>query len=437
MKRFCLRFPLSLALLAAIALPVQAQPVPAQEAASHTASHLLDLLDRGEFAAAHTLFDPVMRQAVPLPVLEQVWKSMPAAGSRGPMRLVEENGVHSASIALQRGTQQFEALVSIAADGQVSGLLIRPASTAAPAPAVPNEAPFVERETEVGSGATALPATLALPKGDGPFPAVVLVHGSGAHDRDERIGPNRPFLDIARGLAAQGIAVLRYDKRSHARPQDLAAQPDIDAETTDDALLAVARLRQTPGIDAERIFVLGHSQGGMMAPRIGQRDPRIAGLILLAAPARNLLDILLEQNVRLLSLQGSLDSPAGQAHMAKLRADIAAVRHGDSDTRLLGQPARYWQSVDAVDPLAEARQSRQPLLILHGGQDIQVVDADWQAWQAAFARNPRVRLRHYPELNHLAMPSPASAGLAAYQIPAQVDAGLIADIADWIKGLTP
>lgn len=407
-RRYALPFALALAVMAAS--PLQAQPVAnARDAARERVSHLLDLLDAGEFAAAHALFDPQMREAVPLATLEQVWKSLPAAQNRGDMQLAAAGDGHGAVVPLQRGSMRFEAVVNLHADGQVSGLVVRPAS--APAPGVPDDAPFVEHETEIGSGATALPATLALPKGDRLFPAVVLVHGSGAHDRDARIGPNRPFLDIARGLAARGIAVLRYDKRSHARPQDLAVQPSI--------------------------FVLGHSQGGMMAPRIGRRDPRIAGLILLAAPARNLLDMLLEQNVRLLTLQGTHESPAGQAHLAKLRADIAAVRRGDSDARLLGQPARYWQSVDAVDPLAEARQSRQPLLILHGGQDIQVVDADWQAWQAAFAKEPRVRLRHYPGLNHLAMPSPAGAGLEHYHVPGQVDASLIADIAAWVKATRP
>src|SRR5690606_21778604 len=118
----------------------------------------------------------------------------------------------------------------------------------------PADAGFGERELSVGEGERALPATLALPDGAGPFPAVVLVHGSDPHDRDETIGPNRPFLDIARGLAAQGIAVLRYEKRTRARPQDYAT-PDsltIDSETTDDAVLALQALHALPEVDDAR-----------------------------------------------------------------------------------------------------------------------------------------------------------------------------------------
>ncbi|MDO4708223.1 MAG: alpha/beta fold hydrolase [Pseudomonadota bacterium] len=421
------------ALLLAASLCGHAQVPP--EAAHATAEALLDHLDRGEFAKAHAMLDASMQSAISQEQLRQVWQSLGAAGERSGNRIEAQGQGHTSQTVLQRANSRWVATVNIAADGKVSGLWVKPMLASQPAPAVPAYAPFGESETRIGDDARALPATLAMPKGKGPFPAVVLVHGSGAHDRDETIGPNRPFLDIARSLAAQGIAVLRYDKRSQARPGDYAQGVTIDSETTDDALMAVAHLRSLPGIDGERIFVLGHSQGGMMAPRIGQRDDKIAGLILFAAPARNLLDILVEQNARLLHMQGQDRTPAGIAHMQKLKSDIAAVRRGDADARLLNLDSRYWQSVDAVDPLREARASRQPLLILHGGHDIQVVDADWQTWRAAFDGDARASLRHYPRLNHLGMESAAGAGLESYQIPGQVDATLLADISRWIKSL--
>ena len=416
-------------------LSAHAQIAP--EAARATTRTLLDHLDRGEYAKAEAMFDDAMRAAVPQDKLAQVWQSLSPAQSRGETALKTDGDTQITSTPLQRKSARLNAIVTIAADGRVSGLFVQPAQTTAPAPAVPADANYSERDAQVGDGERALPATLAMPNGTGPFPAVVLVHGSGPNDRDETIGPNRPFLDIARGLAAQGIAVLRYDKRSHARPQDYAdGQITIDSETTDDAVLAVASLRQLPGIDPKRIYVLGHSQGAMMAPRIGSRDPAIAGLVLLAAPARPLLDILLEQNDRLLTMQGQRQSAAGIAHMQKLTAQVDGIRSGgDIEARglPLGLPAAYWRSTDGVDPVNEARQTRQPMLLLHGGHDIQVVDADWQRWQAAFGKERRATLKHYPTLNHLAIESAANAGLESYQIPGHVDAKLIDDIAQWIK----
>ena len=268
-----------------------------------------------------------------------------------------------------------------------------------------------------------------------PVPAVVLVHGSGPHDRDETIGPNRPFLDIAHGLAADGIAVLRYEKRTRARPQDFAGDTfTMDGETTADAVAAVAALRGVAGIDPARVYVLGHSQGGMLAPRIARQSGEVAGLAMLAAPARPLLDLLLEQNRYLVGLDGTVD-PAEQAHLTRLQAQVDAVR-GDGAVALadspMGLPANYWRTFETVDPVADARATDVPLLLLQGGRDIQVVDADWRLWQAAFANDPRASLHHYPALNHLGIAGEGPGNIAEYQQSGQVDATLIADIAAWI-----
>ncbi len=413
--------------------PALSQVAP--DAARATATRLLDHLDRGEYTQAEAMLDTRMKQLVPAARLEQVWKSLPATGSRGEARLRTDGATQVLIVPLTRGGARLDASIAVDGEGRVSGLLVRPsAPEAAPPPAA--DAAFVETDTKVGDGERALPATLSLPKGKGPFPAVVLVHGSGAHDRDETIGPNRPFLDIARGLAAQGIAVLRYDKRTNARPQDYAGNRiDIDSETTDDAVAALASLRAMPGIDPKRMFVLGHSQGAMMAPRIAMRDGHTAGIVLLAGPGRNMLDILAEQNVRLLGMQGTQDTPQGIAHLDKLKAQIANVR-GKGDAAIgapMNLPVDYWRSIDAVDPIAEARKAGEPMLVLQGGHDIQVVDADWQAWKAAFGDDAKVTMKRYPTLNHLAIDSPANAGLESYQTPGHVDAGLIDDIAHWIK----
>jgi len=265
----------------------------------------------------------------------------------------------------------------------------------------------------------------------------VLVHGSGPQDRNETIGPNRPFLDIARGLAAQGIAVLRYEKRTKARPQDFASgEFTVDDETTNDAVLAVDVLRKTAGIDPNRVFVLGHSQGGMMAPRIAAVSGHVDGLILLAAPSRPLLDILIEQNRRLAALNDGKIDDAERAAIASLTAQVRQTRDPltpATTATLLGQPAGYWRSADSVNAVAEAEQVKLPMLILQGARDIQVVDADWQNWREAFHADPKVTFKLYPALNHLGIAGEGEGSLAEYQQPGHVDATLINDVASWIK----
>jgi pimeloyl-ACP methyl ester carboxylesterase len=155
----------------------------------------------------------------------------------------------------------------------------------------PVVARFNERKTwSLMSAAGRYPA-LSLPSGAGPLPAIVLVHGSGQHDRDETIGPNKPFRDLAWGLASRGIAVLRYEKRTRQHQQRVAQLENgftVKEEAIDDAGAAVALLRNRTGIRANRIYVLGHSLGAMLAPRIAAADPAVAGLVLMAGPVRSL-----------------------------------------------------------------------------------------------------------------------------------------------------
>lgn len=434
---------LLLVLLFCLPAAVPAMAAEGDADAVAIATRLLDHMQAGEYEAATADFTPQMKDALGVDKLAAVQAQLAAAGTetgREEPTVSEQSGMTVVVIRIHREHADIDATIAVDSDGKVSGLHYAPAATpAAAAPAVEADAAYVERDFAVGSGERALPGTLAMPKDADPdagVPAVVLVHGSGPHDRDESIGPNRPFLDIARGLAAQGIAVLRYDKRSKARPQDYAdGSVTIDSETTNDAVFAVAALREAPGIDPSRVYVLGHSQGAMMAPRIAARSGHVAGLVLLAAPARPLLDILIEQNIRLAVLDDAHTSDEEAAAIAKLKGQVAAIRAGGDVAAAdspMQQPADYWRSTDAVDPVAEAKAVALPMLVLQGAQDFQVVDADWQRWKAGFHDDPKVEFKLYPTLNHLGMAVEGEPGLAQYAQAGHVDPALIANVAEWV-----
>jgi hypothetical protein len=294
----------------------------------------------------------------------------------------------------------------------------------------------------VGSGEWALPGTLTLPVGDGPFPAIVLVHGSGANDRDETVGPNKPFRDLAWGLASRGIAVLRYEKRTKQYAAKFTgegrAKLTVKEETVDDALAAVALLRQTKEIDPARIYVLGHSLGAYLLPKIGVADPQITGLIGLAGPVRPLEDLILEQYTYVLSLDGV--SAEERAQLDELAAQVARVRDpGLSATTPavdlpLGIPASYWLDLRGYNPAEVAKGLTQPMLILQGGRDYQVTVVDFEGWQSALASRSSdgTRLKLYPNLNHLFMAGEGKSTPAEYEIAGNVAEEVIVDIADWI-----
>jgi len=425
----------------------QLMPPPAQAATldagqAERAQAFLDLLDKGAYADAVAFFDDTMRQGLPADKLQEVWETLPRQvgplKSRGAARgeRIGETDLVTTPLLFEKFS--LDARIAFDAEGRMTGFRLVPAQSPPAAPAPPARG---EREISLGEGPHALPATFRLPTGEGPFPAVVLVHGSGPHDRDQSIGPHRSFRDLAEGLAAHGVASLRFEKRTRAHPEQFAdGRFGIDLETVDDAVAAVALLTNQPEIDASRVHVLGHSLGAMMTPRILQRAPQAAGGILLAAPARPLEAIILEQFEYLASLQ---DEPSQAAAVA---AQLDAVSEGkaavealdasvpDAQPLLLGLPAAYWRSLAGYDPVEMAAGLPQPLLVLQGGRDYQVtVEGDFARWQSLSADSERVHLKLYPELNHLFIAGEGRSRPEEYLQAGEQDPRLAIDIADWIR----
>jgi dienelactone hydrolase len=266
----------------------------------------------------------------------------------------------------------------------------------------------------------------------------VLVQGSGPCDRDETVGANKPFRDLAWGLATKGIAVLRYEKRTTEHAAKLMAHPvrlTVEEETIADALDAASRLRAANGIDPKRVFVLGHSLGALVAPRIGKTDANIAGLIMMAGPTRPLEDLLVEQTRYLLSLDGNA-SPEGAAKLAALEAEVAKIKKltatSSSTNWILGGPPEYWLDLRAYNAVATAKTLKQPLLILQGGRDYQVTPVDFEGWKTGLGSRPGVTFKLYPKSNHLFIAGEGKSSPAEYDQPGHVEEGVISDIVEWI-----
>lgn len=337
------------------------------------------------------------------------------------------------------------ALVNCDAQDRITLFKFGPAAALPDAPAqavASTSATGFASTLDIASPYGPLPATLVLPKGNGPFPAVLLIGGSGDHDRDETLGPNRPLRDLADGLAAAGVASLRVEKRTHVFGlQAVGEHFTTDDEVTDDALTALTQLAAQPSIDPKRVFVLGHSLGAFMAPRIGARDPRLAGVIMLAAPTHFGVDTLIEQAQRFARMRGvpadqvsAQIEPLIKARDTLAHADAAHPPTGD----FVNAPASYWLSARDYDPVATAKHLREPMLILQGGADIQVLPAeDFATWQSALGHHPRVKLIEYPGLSHLFMPAANPPSQEEYFKPAHVAPQVIQDIAAWIKAQPP
>lgn len=410
------------------------------------AETFLDRMVYGEFDEARGQFDPPMESAMPGDALEQTWEVFTArTGSFEEVVQVRREIAGMFHIAIftckfERSFQDIKVVVNNAME--VSGLYFLPPPDNDTPPPYGDSAQFDESEIEIGTGDWVLPGTLSMPKGDGPFPAVILVHGSGPQDRDETIGPNKPFRDLAWGLATRGIAVLRYEKRTkhyQARLTGLANDFTVNEETVDDASAAVNVLRFTPKIDNGHIYVIGHSLGGTLAPRIAKKNSAIAGIIVLAGSTRPLGDILLEQMEYVLGLDGTITKDEQMA-LDTTREKVVEVygpglsAESPADELLFGVPASYWLDFRAYDPVQTAVSLDMPMLFLQGGRDYQVTEKDFAGWRNVLKTEDRVTFKFMPNLNHLFMPGAGKSTPNEYAIASHVDVAVVDFIAEWVKG---
>lgn len=318
----------------------------------------------------------------------------------------------------------------------------QPPARAAPPTSRPSRASASAdvRQIPVGVGSPPLTGTLTLPAGKGPFPAVVLVSGSGPNDQNETVGPNHPFLDIALGLAARGIASLRYDKRTHDYPLSIDPKTfTLTQEYVPDALAAIGLLQHDTAIDPRLIFVLGHSQGGTYAPLIAKQAPELAGVILLAAAAEPLGAASVRQLHYLATLPGvtGAEARAELPNIAREAAEIdsvSALERVKPGTLLLGGVTRvYFLSGFRYNEVATARAIPQPLLFLQGDRDYQVtVPDDLDVWLKSLKGRRGLTVVQFPEADHLFLDGTGRPTPVEYERPGRVDPRVIATIATWI-----
>lgn len=413
------------------------------------AHEFIDLLVHHEFFTATAQFDSTMLEELPAERLKEVWQTL--TNQAGPFEEILNSRVETSPFYTRVITNcRFERTmidIKVVFDKtfKIAGLFFTPGqpdvSSSYQAPEYVHSETITEKNAVIGSGEWTLPATLTLPLEGGPFPAVVLVHGSGPQDRDETIGPNMPFRDLAWGLATRGIAVLRYDKRTlHYNDRFASGHSGItlDEEVTDDALEAVKFLRGVDSIDDKKIFVLGHSLGGEMIPRIASRDPELAGFIIMAGSTRPLEDLIVEQFTYIYSLDGAV-SDSEQVELDILKERVAKVKDPDlspdtpTDQLPLRVPAAYWLELRDYDATGTAAKLSQPMLILQGARDYQVTEADFDGWKKALSGRKNVEFKLYPKLNHLFMEGEDPSSPNEYALPGHVSAKLIEDITAWVK----
>jgi uncharacterized protein len=400
-------------------------------------------LSNENFLAATTMFDEKVVEKIGEEMLEKIWRGIEMQAGRfyviNSVKTLEQG-----QYLVIDATCEFEKMIldirlSVNSQNKISGLFFLPSASDKPynAPSYAKPKRIKETEIIVRTGKYEMPGILSRPAKGKKLPLIILVHGSGPQNKDVRIGPNRIFKDISLGLASNKIAVLRYDKRTYTYGREMAAdsikEVTVMEETIEDVLSAIELAKTFPGIDTNRIYIAGHSLGGMLAPRIAALNPQIKGIILLAANARPLEDLIVEQ-VMYLQENGKLDALIS---LDDILAQVKFLKEGKltsetpSEKLPLGLPASYWLDIRLYDQMAVLKELKQPVLVLQGERDYQVSMKDFELWKSLEKKN--LTAKSYPLLNHLLLEGIGASYPEEYFNEGKVPFYLIKDIIRWIR----
>jgi len=465
-------------------LPFLALAQPDKAQLDSSARQLISNLVEKKFAAATDMFDDTMRELMPDSKLAEVWRMLQfrygAFKSTGASRYEQLENYDIIYVATQFDKTTLDAKIVFDAAGKITGLFFVPAIT--PPPSINTAMPadsssaseqesgkYREEDFILESGDYKLPGVLTLPLTTSDAPVALLIAGSGPNDRDSTIGPNKPLRDIARGLAANGIASLRYDKRTKVYGMSLDVKTlTYKEEVVDDALAAIRALRREPRVNGKRIFLIGHSLGAHLAPTIaaqaknsylGQEKLSIgsgsvsgsiplpgslpfatsnllSGMVLLAGNTRKIVPMIMDQFTHI-ALEDGRVTPQERSSIMNFKASAEALLESDEDRPpVMGLTKNYLKSLNDYDPIATMKDVDLPVMILQGGRDYQVSPRqDYETWHTHFDERDNVTFKLYPSLNHLFIAGEGTSYPAEYSTPGRVSDEVIADISDWIKSL--
>lgn len=300
---------------------------------------------------------------------------------------------------------------------------------------------FTDREVTVDAGDVALDGVLAVPEGDGTVPGVALVHGAGIHGIDGGDGASKLLRDLAWGLATNGVASLRYEKRlaEHDVPDD---EFTLDSVVVDDAVAAVDRLATAGAVDETATVVAGHSQGGMAAPRIAAQHGGLAGVVNLDGPPSPILD---PEDADVIRYEFDRDGELDEAQAAQLEEDRETYRRlnegeFDDDETIMGRPGVWFRSLLEYDPVATASELDVPVFVAN----THVVDPAEKPELDAFLRKnhdgwktadlpPGSDVRLYHGVSHHFQPSYKPWTPLSLYFGGNVAARVVTDLTEWIE----
>lgn len=376
---------------------------------------------------AHSYFDPSVAGQIPVEQLKAITEQLQGqiGGLKNILEVNDEGNTYYYYTEFEK--IKLDVQLTFSESNKLLGFFLVPHKTF--------EKPDEKTTLKIKSDAIELNGTLLLPPSNNKKRLVIFVHGSGAHDRDETIGENKPFKDIAEYLFKNGIASYRYDKRTYSYPETFNEKSTVEEETINDAVNAALYFKNNPEYKGYEIVILGHSQGAYMIPKIAEKA-LVSKYIFMAGNARPLQDLLVEQYDYLHSLDPTKVPAQAVQEVKKQVAFLNSSKFNVSSPSSelpLGQSAPYWKYVKEYYQLNEVKKIKAPMFFAQGGRDYQVTEKDFNLWKQTLKNDKTAVFKLYPALNHLFISGSGKPSPKDYEVKGKVDEQFLKDLTQFIQ----
>jgi len=410
----------------------------------------IDWLKNGETEKLHAYFTKKVASKLDVEKTASIWQQITSQYGEFEQidttysKEIKPNLVVNCILSFKEGSLKYR--LTFNEENKIAGIFFIPYKTKKPKDRETQETnEFYETKYTFKNQGFKFPAMFCYPKNQEIIATVVFVHGSGPNDMDETIGPNKMFLELAHKLAKNGIASLRYDKRTYIAKQTgntEGLKTDIDNVVVNDAVKAIEEVKKNEELKNLKVFVVGHSLGANLSPRIAQKSEKLDGIILMAGNSRPLEDLVVEQYEYLYARGGI--SKAEKAEIKKVKKQAKNVKQLEKDLKKnpnmelnlpLTNDTAFWLSISRYNPIETALSISTPMLILQGSRDYQVTRDDFRNWKKALGPRKKTNYIYYTGLNHLFIKGEGKSYPEEYNRKGDISPVVITDISKWIDNV--
>lgn len=420
---------------------------PNEPKAIQKSLEIIDLFKQTEYEKIYQLGDDIMQRRTTPDRFQGIWESLAVVNGDlnevGNATYLFLDTIHVTTTKLKFKNASIGLRLSFDNNWKMAGLYIVDAEPMYSIPTYVNTFGFYEIKIPFGPKGFEGEAILTVPIQQKKYPCVILIGGSGPIDKDATIGPNKIYKDFSWGLAAKGVASVRFDKRTKLYFGKIMEQHQngnyytIEQEYLEDVKEIIEKTMKKDAIDAKRVYLLGHSQGAGLMPLFLKQNKKVAGAIMAAGNYTTMPNLMSYQFDYLMPIQAKNQADSAVFNKLKIIAKNASRSNlpntFPNDSLPTMYPFSYWNYLNKIDLIKLAKNNKKPVLIIQGERDYQVPISEFNLWKETLQPFNNYSFNSYKKLNHLFLEGEGKSVPNEYFVRSNVPEYVIDDIGKWIN----